>query len=91
MENWIIRKADGNPGNVTAGYTLQGKALSDYSDECFTAPFIAGAAVDPAYQDFLDSGWDLVRNDRSNSNYFNDTVTMLVLLLVSEIWQAPQE
>lgn len=54
---------------------------------CFTAPFIAGAVSDPEYQNFLDSGWDLIKE--SESNYFNDTIIMLTMLLVSGIWQAP--
>ena len=87
MEDWIVKETSGNPDAVKAGYTLKGKALADYSEGCFTAPFVAGAAADPSFQSFLDNGWDKIRAGKSN--YFNDTITMLVLLLVSGIWQAP--
>jgi len=87
MEDWIIKTSSGDPGNIKAGYTLKGKPLVKYSDGCFTAPFIAAAVSDPKYGDFLDRGWKIIRDSRSS--YFNDTITMLTMLLVSGIWQAP--
>lgn len=87
IENWITDAAGGNPAVVKAGYRLNGTPLAEETDMCFTAPFIAGAVSDPEYQNFLDSGWDLIKE--SESNYFNDTIIMLTMLLVSGIWQAP--
>lgn len=89
MEDWIQTKTRKIPGNIKAGYTLKGKAIADYGEGCFTAPFVAGAVVDTVYQDFLDSGWDAIKTGQSNANYFNDTLTLLVMLLISGIWLAP--
>ncbi len=87
MENWITDITGNNPAGVKAGYRLNGTPLTEDTDMCFTAPFIAGAVSDPEYQEFLDSGWDLIKGNESN--YFNDTITMLTMLLISGIWESP--
>ncbi|RKX93796.1 MAG: hypothetical protein DRP59_01885, partial [Spirochaetes bacterium] len=87
MENWITDITGNNPAGVKAGYRLNGTPLTEDTDMCFTASFIAGAVSDPEYQEFLDSGWDLIKGNESN--YFNDTITMLTMLLISGIWESP--
>ncbi len=87
IEAWIIAKTNANPSNIKAGYNLNGEELESTGEACFTAPFIAAAVIDPEYQNFLDSGWEIIKN--SKSNYFNDTLTMLTMLLISGEWQAP--
>jgi endoglucanase len=84
---WITNETAGRPENIRAGYTLAGTPLVSYSSSAFTAPLVAAATTDSAYQEFLNRGWDVIK-DRQEG-YYSDTLTLLSMLLISGNWWAP--
>jgi endo-1,4-beta-D-glucanase Y len=84
---WLKDDTSGNPSYIKAGYKLDGRALVDYGSVAFTAPFIAGCIVDSSHQKYLNAGWDLIKNWRES--YFEDTVNLLCMLLISGNWWSP--
>jgi endo-1,4-beta-D-glucanase Y len=86
--NWLKSSTDADPRKIKAGYKLDGTPLVDYSSAAFTAPFIAGCIVDHSHQDFLNSGWEVIKNWR-NGDYYGDTINILCMLLISGNWWSP--
>jgi len=86
--NWLKRSTGADPRNIKAGYKLDGTPLANYGSAAFTAPFIAACIVDPSHQDFLNSGWGVIKNWR-NGDYYGDTINLLCMLLISGNWWSP--
>jgi endo-1,4-beta-D-glucanase Y len=87
MLNWLKDYTSGNPRYIKAGYKLDGTALAGYGSVAFTSPFIAACIVDSTHQSYLNAGWDVIKNWRES--YFEDTVNLLCMLLISGNWWAP--
>ena len=82
------KKTGGDPGQIMAGYTPDGKAVSDWDDLCFTAPLMlaSNAAGDTEFHDairqmVLDIGTD---------SYFGNTIAMLCLITDDGGWLVPE-
>ncbi|ERP38869.1 glycosyl hydrolase family 8 [Chitinivibrio alkaliphilus] len=86
---WLIAHTEGDPRRITAGYTLSGEELVDYSSVAFQAPFALAATVDERFQDYLDASWDILRKDRGNGVYVT-AINLFSMLLISGNWWAPQ-
>ncbi len=84
---FIRAKTDGDPTLIKAGYYLNGEPMVDYSDASFTAPFITSCIVDPEAQNYLNMGWELLAH--AKGQYYDDTLTLLNLLLISGNWWNP--
>lgn len=88
LNAFIIKKTNGDPSNIMAGYTPDGTAVSDWNDLCFDAPFMISAACSE------DSAWhDKVRDmclDYGEDVYFGDTITMLCLIVDDGGWIVPE-
>ena len=87
LNQFIRKQTGGDPWEIRAGYTLDGKPTADYDDLCFTAPFLVAAK----YSD--DSTWteelrDCVVN-YGDDTYFGDTIKMLCLIVYADQWQVP--
>ena len=87
LNQFIRKQTGGDPWEIRAGYTLDGKPTADYNDLCFTAPFLVAAK----YSD--DSTWteelrDCVVN-YGDDTYFGDTIKMLCLIVYADQWQVP--
>jgi endo-1,4-beta-D-glucanase Y len=85
--NWLKKKTEGNPGNIMAGYKLDGTPLVTYGSAAFTSPITAACIVDSSHQSYLNSGWDTITNWRES--YYGDTINLLSMLLISGNWWAP--
>jgi endo-1,4-beta-D-glucanase Y len=85
--NWLKKETGGNPGNIKAGYKLDGTPLVSYGSVAFTSPFIAASIVNSSHQSYLNSGWDKIKNRREG--YYEDTINLLCMLLISGNWWAP--
>ncbi len=87
--SWLKSKTNNNPANIKAGYSLSGDVLSgsDYFTTAFASPFIAACVVDSAHQQYLNDGWDLIKNDKSG--YYGDSINLLCMLHISGKWKAP--
>lgn len=88
LNAFIIKETGGDPSNIMAGYTPNGKVISDWDDLCFTAPFMISAACSE------DNTWhDSVRDMCLNYGedvYFGDTITMLCLIVDDGGWIVPK-
>ncbi|MBO0861736.1 MAG: chitosanase [Chloracidobacterium sp.] len=84
---WLKKKTNGDPGNIKAGYTLDGKQLASYRSLAFTSPFTAACIVDKSHQAYLNAGWNTIKNWRED--YYGDTLNLLCMLLISGDWWAP--
>ncbi|MCG8569541.1 MAG: glycosyl hydrolase family 8 [Spirochaetes bacterium] len=89
LNTWLKGATANNPGNMKAGYSLAGDVLSgsEYFTGAFAAPFLAGCTVNPANQDYLNNGWELIRNNKES--YYEDNVTLLCMLFISGNWWNP--
>jgi len=90
MINWLKTKTSNNPNNITACYDLStGTALHpDETSMAFTSPFIAACIVDSAHQNYLNSGWNIMKS--SSDGYYGDSINLLCMILISGNWWAPQ-
>ncbi|KMQ51349.1 chitosanase/endoglucanase [Chitinispirillum alkaliphilum] len=89
LMSWLNNTTNGNARNVRAGYSLDGTPLNNWSDIVFTAPFAVAATVDPAFEGFLNSAWDIMRNN-TGSGVYATAVNLLSMLMVSGNWWAPE-
>jgi endo-1,4-beta-D-glucanase Y len=95
INDWIMRTTEGDPERIKAGYYLNGKSLpgSDYPSAAFVAPLAVGAMVDASNQLWLDHLWTyLVRDDVfqiAPQMYYENTLKMLALIVLSGNWWAP--
>jgi len=83
MATFFKKVSGGDPTKIRAGYTLTGKPVrnSNFFTSFFVAPTGVAAMLDPGSQDYLNAVYDAVRNSRED--YYEDSVTMLCLLVMS--------
>ncbi|MCX7749279.1 MAG: glycosyl hydrolase family 8 [Clostridia bacterium] len=87
MINWLKDATGNSPNSIVAGYKLDGTKLQTYSSAAFTSPFIAACIVDSAHQNYLNNGWNVIQNWRSE--YYGDSINLLCMLFISGNWWAP--
>ena len=85
---FFVRETGGDPDNIMAGYTPDGKAVADWNDLCFTAPLMLSAKAagsskwhDAVRKEVLDIGMD---------SYFGNTIAMLCLITDDGGWLVPE-
>jgi hypothetical protein len=92
MNKWMILQTGRNPLKVAAGYKLNGKPLSRPDEENFDAmSFLAPIAVSAMinHKSFADRDWVnllwtfMLKNDIANFNYFDNTIKMMSLIILS--------
>jgi len=91
MLDWIIEKSSGDLEKIYNGYTLGGDEVNKVNwnrTPAFSAPFVTASMVDIKYQKFLNKGWKFLRKNRSGS-YFDRTINLLNLLVISGNWWKP--
>lgn len=78
-----------DPQAVKAGYTTDGlEARADWSDDCFSAPFMAGlTAAGPEARPALTALWNQVKEPEDD--YYADALTLLSMLHASGNWWKP--
>jgi hypothetical protein len=83
ITNWAIAVTGGDPTKFRAGYRLDGTTWNDtyYFTTFFVAPLGVAAMTDPDLQEWLDAIYASVRNVQED--YFEDTVTLLCLLVMT--------
>lgn len=89
LNSFMITASKNDPWEIMAGYKLDGTALADYSDLCFTAPCLVSAAIGD------DSNWhDSLRDTVLNYGedvYYGDTIKMLCLIADDGGWLVPEK
>lgn len=84
----FMRKSTNNdPWEVMAGYTPDGKAVSDWNDLCFVSPLMITAAAADATE-WHDSVREVCLN-YGDDVYFGETITMLCLIADDGGWIVP--
>ena len=86
LNKWIIKKTGGDSSKIVAGYKLSGKKAANYSDLCFTAPFMVSAVCGTSSsQKWADELWNSVAA-KGTTNYYNDTLKMLCMITAGDNW-----
>lgn len=89
MLDFFVAASGGDPENIAAGYTLDGKPVRNYFTPLFAAPVAVAAMLDPARQSFLNALYQ--RLYREHGGYYEDSVNMLSLLVLSgNFWDPTQ-
>ncbi|MDE6005211.1 MAG: hypothetical protein K2G88_07480 [Oscillospiraceae bacterium] len=87
ITSFIINNTNNDPWEIMAGYQLNGTAVEDYSDLCFTAPFlIASSCTD--YTEWHDNLRDVIIN-YGEDVYYGDTIKLLCLISDDGGWVTP--
>jgi len=93
MTRWMRRESGDAPAKIAAGYSLNGRRLekdADFGQMCFVAPFAVAAMADRNDQSWLDALCSaMIKPGPDDGAYFDGTIKMLCLLVVSGNWWAP--
>lgn len=84
---WLKSTTSNVPENIAAGYHLDGSVIDDYQEVAFIAPFIAACVCDATHQEYLNDGWNIIKN--AQGDYYGDSIGLLCLLLISGNWWKP--
>jgi hypothetical protein len=86
---WAEEETDGNPRRLRAGYRLNGNPLpnSHYFTTFFAAPLGVAAMAVPSQQRWLNALYDAVHG--LSENYYEDSVTLLSLLVMTRNFWDP--
>ncbi len=93
MLDWLVSATNNDPRNIENGYTLEGVGINTSGDPwgSFLAPFISGCVVDERYQEYLNDGWDMMKDYHYYSGYYSGTLQLLGILFISGNWWKPGE
>jgi len=89
---WLKGATNSNPGNIKAGYNLNGTAFSRDDGMHFTAPFASGMIANSANQDFLNATYTQIRSETPSADLgeeYGAAIQLLNMLLISGNWWAP--
>lgn len=94
MLNWLIAATGGDPNQIMAEYELNGTPIGDFNSTAFTAPFLAACIVDKSsvnldYGRFLGLGWNFLIAEESKADYYEDSINLLCMMLISGNWWKP--
>ncbi len=87
LNTFIVNATGGNPNGIRAGYKLDGTVIGNYSDLCFTAPFVVAGGCGG-----FDDWHGAVRNHVVNhgiDSYYADSIKMLCLIADDGGWIVP--
>lgn len=86
INTWIRGTTNGNPDNISAGYTLAGNDIKGRYFEAlsFIAPFTVAATTDKSNQQWLNKLWDYLTGFKLRDyDYYDNSIKMLDMILVS--------
>jgi endo-1,4-beta-D-glucanase Y len=86
INRWIRETTEGNPDNISAGYTLEGNDIKGRYFEAlsFIAPFTVSAMVDKSNQQWLNKLWNyLIAFKLKDYDYYDNTIKILDMIIVS--------
>lgn len=89
ITSFASEKSSNDPWELMAGYDLNGNAIEDYNDLCFTAPFLIAAACTDN-NSWHSSVRDVIL-DYGEDVYYGDTIKMLCLIVDDGGWIIPAE
>lgn len=92
LNNWIKSKTGSDPGNIRAGYYLNGNDLpTEFNNHlAFVSPFAVSAMIHADNQEWLNKLWThMVNASFDDNDYYGNTIRMLCMLVVSGNWWSP--
>jgi len=93
INQWIIGTTQGDPDNISAGYSLAGDDMRSRHFEAmsFIASFAVAAMVDAKHQPWLNKTWDYIFSFRLPAfDYYDNSIKMIgILLLSGNYWGPP--
>ncbi len=90
LSEFSSRASQGNPRALRDAYHLDGTPMVDRATMACSAPLAVAAMTDPDGQAWLDALWNHVAS-RAPEGYYEDTLKMLSLLVLSGNWWAPEK
>ncbi|HFJ9441351.1 MULTISPECIES: glycosyl hydrolase family 8 [Bacillus] len=87
VATWIKGKTKGNPSKIVDGYKLDGTNIGDYPTAVYVSPFIAAGTTNSKNQEWVNSGWDWMKNKKES--YFSDSYNLLTMLFLTGNWWKP--
>ena len=88
LMDFFNNSTGGKPGQIQAGYKLDGTSLSSFQSTAFIGPATAGAMVDAKFQPFLNSLWTF-SSDNLAQGYYGTELQLLSLIVASGNWWNP--
>jgi len=88
FSDWAIESCNNDPSKFTAVYKIDGTPIETYTSTAFTSPMLVACMLN-SNQEFLNNGWECIKNE--HIAYFNDSINLLCMLLISGNWWAPQQ
>lgn len=94
IDRWIRSTTEGNPDNISAGYSLDGNDLPHHYFEAlsFITPFAIAAMTGrgPGSQQWLNKLWDYIVHFRLRQfDYYDNSIKMIGLIILSGNYWAP--
>ncbi len=92
ITTWIRAKTGNNPGNVRAGYKLDGTATVNYLDPEFVATLGPAAMMDSANQSWLDKVWNYTAaaaNTTVADAYYSASLMLHSMIVMSGNYWTP--
>jgi endo-1,4-beta-D-glucanase Y len=92
INNWIEKKSKNDPDAILSGYRLNGANLkdNDYTTLAFIAPLTVSLMTDSESQEWLDDMFEsLISKKFSDYKYFDNTINLLSLLVLSGNYWSP--
>lgn len=92
INSWFRGETGGDPFAIRAGYKLSGAVVGrgDYMSMAFVAPLGVGAMVDAQNQAWLDELWEVTRDNSAEGTYYEDTLSVLAMIVMSGNWWSPE-
>lgn len=87
ISTWIRNQTSENPSNIVDGYHLNGSVIGSYATAVFVSPFIAASITNTSNQNWINSGWDWMKNKKES--YYSDSYNILTMLFISGNWRKP--
>jgi endoglucanase len=92
INKWIKETTQGNPDNISAGYTLGGDDLKTRNFEAmsFISSFAVSAMTDKKNQEWLNRLWNyIIGFDIDQYDYYDNSIKMLELIILSGNYWSP--
>jgi hypothetical protein len=90
IDHWLLESTGGSTNKVYAGYYLDGTKAASWTDNSFTAPFMVGAMLDTANQEWLNKLYSKVlQSNTANGGYYDNTLRLLSLITLSGNYWVP--
>jgi endoglucanase len=93
INHWIRETSNGNPDNISAGYTLAGDDIKSRNFEAlsFICPFAVAAMIDSSNQQWLNDIWEYMIGFKiEDFDYYDNSIKMLSTIIISGNYWTPE-